>query len=67
MTYTVYVCKVSETGRYCVNSSDIPGLHVEADTFEEFVAIVKDVAPDLLGEAALGSEISFQQVVVLAA
>jgi predicted RNase H-like HicB family nuclease len=60
MTYVVHVCHDSETGRYYVDSSDIPGLHVEADTFEEFVNIVQDVAPDLLGEAARGSEISFQ-------
>ncbi|WP_020175241.1 DUF1902 domain-containing protein [Methyloferula stellata] len=67
MTYVVHVSQDRETGRYYVDSSDIPGLHVEADTFEEFVNIVQDVAPDLLGEAAPGSEISFQQIVTLAA
>ena len=30
------------------SSSDIPGLVVEADTFEEFVALVEALAPDIL-------------------
>jgi hypothetical protein len=33
-----------------ISESDIIGLHVEADTLEEFEAIVKDVAPDLVIE-----------------
>lgn len=30
------------------SQSDIPGLVIEADTFEEFVALVEDLAPDVL-------------------
>jgi hypothetical protein len=30
------------------SSSDIPGLVVEADTFEEFVALVEALAPEML-------------------
>ena len=30
------------------SSSDIPGLVVEADTFEEFVMLVEALAPDML-------------------
>lgn len=65
MAYVVHVGQDSETHRYYVDASDIPGLNVEADTFEEFVNIVQDIAPDLLGQNASGSEISLQQVVVL--
>ena len=28
--------------------SDIPGLVIEADTFEEFVSLVEDLAPEVL-------------------
>lgn len=31
-----------------VKATDIPGLIVEAATFEEFIDVVQDVAPDLL-------------------
>lgn len=30
------------------STSDIPGLVVEADTFEEFVSLVETLAPDML-------------------
>ena len=30
------------------SSSDIPGLVVEADTFEEFVSLVESLAPEML-------------------
>ena len=30
------------------SQSDIPGLVVEADTFEEFVALVEDLAPEVI-------------------
>ena len=36
-----------EAGVY-ISNSDITGLHVEANTLDEFVEIVKDIAPDLL-------------------
>lgn len=31
-----------------VLSSDIPGLHAEAETLEELLAVITDVAPDLI-------------------
>lgn len=31
-----------------VLSSDIPGLHAEAETLDELVAVITDVAPDLV-------------------
>jgi Domain of unknown function (DUF1902) len=31
-----------------VSESDVPGLVIEAETFEEFVASVEELAPDLL-------------------
>jgi predicted RNase H-like HicB family nuclease len=31
-----------------VLSSDIPGLHVEAETLDKLVTVVSDVAPDLI-------------------
>jgi hypothetical protein len=52
--------------RYFVLYSDIPGLNVEADAFEEFVAVVRDVAADLVGELPGGSRIRFEREVVLA-
>ncbi len=51
---------------YYVLSSDIPGLHIEASTFEEFVDCAKDFAPDLLGDNAAGAKIMFEREVVLA-
>ena len=31
-----------------VLSSDIPGLHAEAETLDELVAVITDMAPDLI-------------------
>jgi len=56
-----------EHGRYYLIDSDIPGLNVEATTFEEFIEIVADLAPDLLGKADLkGVTISFYREVLIA-
>ena len=30
--------------------SDIPGLHVESQTFDEFVSLVRDLAPDVVAQ-----------------
>ena len=51
---------------YYVMSSNIPGLHIEASTFEEFVDCATDFAPDLLGDNAAGAKIMFEREVVLA-
>ena len=44
----------------------IPGLNIEADTFEEFVEAVQDVAPDLVGDRAEGAKIKFEREVAIA-
>ena len=51
---------------YYVLSSDIPGLHVETETFEDFVEAVCEVAPDLMGDQAAGSKIRFEREIELA-
>jgi hypothetical protein len=67
MSFTVNVGFDEATRRYYVDSTDIPGLNVETETFEEFVEVVLDVVPDLLGQLATGSEIDFHRHVVVAA
>ena len=32
------------------SQSDIPGLHIEAATFDEFVALVRDLAPEMIAD-----------------
>jgi hypothetical protein len=54
MSFTVLVGFDEAEHRYYVIESDIPGLHVETETFEEFVEVTKDFAPDLLGGSATG-------------
>ena len=41
-----------ERGRYFVISSDIPGLNIETNSFEEFCAVAADVMPDLADTAS---------------
>ena len=52
--------------RYYVLSSDTPGLHVETETFEDFVEAVCEAAPDLMGDQAAGSKIRFEREIELA-
>jgi hypothetical protein len=66
MSYIVTV-GYDEAARRCyVISSDIPGLNVETDTFEEFVEVVQDVVPDLVGDHATGAKIKFEREIALA-
>lgn len=67
MSYVVHVGHDVGQGVYYVLSSDIPGLNVEAPSIEQLMEITRDVAPDLLGEPAAGSSISFQHEVVFVA
>jgi hypothetical protein len=66
MSYVVSVGFDEANHRYYVLASDIPGLHVETDTFEEFVDAVRDVTPDLMGDQAAGSKIRFEREIELA-
>jgi len=66
MSYTVTVGFDEESRRYFVINSEIAGLRVETATFEEFVEVTKDVAPDLIGHAQ-GVTIKFEREIVLAA
>lgn len=44
----VHFAKDDETGRWYIADSDIPGLRVEADSADELIRKVEDVAPDLI-------------------
>lgn len=46
--FTVAVSHDVEAGVWFVESSDIPGLNAEAETYEALVEIVLDLAPDLI-------------------
>lgn len=67
MSYIVKVGFDAAERRYFVLYSEIPGLNIEADTFEAFVEAVQDAAPDLVAEPLEGSRIRFEREVVLAA
>jgi len=44
----VSVSHDKDAGVWYVLSSDIPGLHVEANTLDELVSVIADVAPELI-------------------
>ena len=46
---------------YFVLSSEIPGLNIEAPTFETFVEVALDAAPDLLDRGSIPARIDFRQ------
>ena len=66
MSFAVLVGFDEVEHRYFVLESDLPGLHVETATFEEFVEVTMDFAPDLLGGLAAGAKIEFKREVALA-
>jgi hypothetical protein len=49
-----------ENKLYFVHDSDVPGLTVEAASVDEVIEIVRDVAPDLIGETAARAEFDFR-------
>ncbi len=51
--------------RYYVIDSDIPGLHVESETFEGLVEAARDFVPDLVGDLAAGVKIEFRREIAL--
>jgi len=65
MSYVVKVGFDESERRYFVICSDVPGLHIEADSFEEFVEAVQDVAPDLVGAHPEGCRLRFEREVAL--
>ena len=67
MPYIVKVGFDEEERRYFVEHSEIPGLNVEAETFEEFVDVASDLAPDLLASREVDFVIRFEREVVVAA
>lgn len=46
--YNITVEQDDESGVYYIAKSDIPGLHVEADSFDELREIVSDLAAELI-------------------
>lgn len=62
MQLTVTVCHDEQEGIWYVESSDLPGLNVEAPTYDELVEVIADVAPDLiaanLSHVALSEEMT---------
>ena len=67
MSYTIRVGFDEESHRYFVIHADIPGLNIETDTFEEFVKVAQDVAPDLLQPIREDLTIRFEREIILAA
>lgn len=47
-TLAVTVSHDKQEAVWYVLSSDVPGLHAEAKTLDELVAVISDVAPDLI-------------------
>ena len=47
-TLAVNVSHDKQTGVWYVLSSNIVGLHAEAETLDELVTVISDVAPDLI-------------------
>jgi Domain of unknown function (DUF1902) len=47
-TLAVNVSHDKQESVWYVLSSDIPGLHAEAETLDELVTVISDVAPDLI-------------------
>jgi hypothetical protein len=65
MSYVIRVGYDEAEHRYFVLSSDIPGLNIEASTFEEFVEIAQDLAADLVEDHTGNSKIRFEREVAL--
>ncbi len=48
--YQVNIDRNGDTGTWFVEASDVPGLNVEAPTFEALVSLIEQTIPELLGE-----------------
>jgi predicted RNase H-like HicB family nuclease len=47
-TFNVFVSHDTKEGVWFVESSDIPGLNAEAQSYEQLVEVVLDLAPELI-------------------
>lgn len=65
MSFIVVVGFDEAEHRYYVISSDMPGLNIEADTFDEFMQSAKEVAAVLL-ETPQGATLKFEREVTIA-
>jgi len=63
MQYTVTVTHDEAEGIWFVETSDVPGLNAEASTLDDLVAVIADVAPELIAsnlpDAGHGDDASF--------
>ena len=44
----IFIRRCDESGSLIVDHSDIPGLHLEAETVTEMIEAIDEVAPDLI-------------------
>ena len=57
-SYTVEVAFDSDARVWYIERSDIPGLNVEASSYEELVEVVLDFAPELIQHNLEGGDMS---------
>ena len=67
MSYIVKLGFDETTKRYYVLESELPGLNIEAESFEEFCALIRDVAPDLVDSPHEPLDIQLVSHVLIAA
>jgi hypothetical protein len=67
MSFIIHVEFDPEHKCYFVHESDVPGLVVEASSFDEVIEIVRDAAPDLLGAQAPDATFDFRLQLPVAA
>jgi predicted RNase H-like HicB family nuclease len=64
---TVHVNHDAKEGIWFIQSSDVPGLHAEAATLDELVAVIEDLVPELVAAnlpgLAAGVPLSIQHLV----
>ena len=46
--YQIFIRRCDESGVLIVDDSDIPGLHLEAETATEMIEAIDEVAPELI-------------------
>lgn len=44
----IYIRRCEESGVFIVDHSDVPGLHLEAETITEMIDAIDDIAPELI-------------------